>query len=113
MFAAYLARAQQVALISTMGTETPEDPKSKYFMDYISFYKLNFEAELMSSGIPFTIVKPCGLDYSGTEPGKKESAKAIPIDSRLSAGSLGSAMAVSIPPHPGVSGNQVWWCRKA
>jgi len=62
----------QVALISTMGTETPEDPKGKYFMDYISFYKLNFEAELMSSGLPFTIVKPCGLDYSGTEPGKKE-----------------------------------------
>lgn len=62
----------QVALISTMGTETPEDPKGKFFMDYISFYKLNFEAELMSSGLPFTIVKPCGLDYSGTEPGKKE-----------------------------------------
>jgi nucleoside-diphosphate-sugar epimerase len=61
-----------IALISTAGTTTPEDPKAKYFMDYISFYKLNFEAELMSSGIPFTIVKPCGLDYSGTEPGKKE-----------------------------------------
>jgi len=62
----------QIALISTAGTETPEDPKGKYFMDYIGFYKLNFEAELMTSGIPFTIVKPCGLDYSGTEPGQKE-----------------------------------------
>jgi len=62
----------QIALISTAGTETPEDPKAKYFMDYIGFYKLNFEAELMSSGIPFTIIKPCGLDYSGTDPGQKE-----------------------------------------
>lgn len=61
-----------IALISTAGTTTPEDPKGKYFMDYISFYKLNFEAELMSSGLPFTIVKPCGLDYGGTQPGLKE-----------------------------------------
>merc|ERR1711972_492907 len=66
------AASGPVALISTMGTTTPEDPKGKFFMDYISFYKLNFEAELMSSGLPFTIAKPCGLDYSGTEPGKKE-----------------------------------------
>jgi uncharacterized protein YbjT (DUF2867 family) len=64
--------AGHIALISTMGTTTPEDPKGQMFMDYIGFYKLNFEAELMSSGIPFTIIKPCGLDYSGTEPGKKE-----------------------------------------
>jgi len=61
-----------ISLISTMGTETPEDPKAKYFLDYISFYKLNFEAALMASDIPFTIVKPCGLDYSGTVPGKFE-----------------------------------------
>lgn len=61
-----------IALISTMGTETPEDPKGKYFLDYISFYKLNFEAALMASDIPFTIIKPCGLDYSGTVPGKFE-----------------------------------------
>jgi uncharacterized protein YbjT (DUF2867 family) len=61
-----------IALISSAGTTKPEDPTSKYFMDYIGFYKLNFEAELMSSGIPFTIIKPCGLDYSGTEPGQKE-----------------------------------------
>jgi len=62
----------QIALISTAGTETPEDAKGKYFMDYTYFYKLNFEGALMSSGIPFTIIKPCGLDYSGTEPGQKE-----------------------------------------
>lgn len=62
----------QIALISTMGTETPETPQEQYFKDYIGFYKLNFEAELMSSGLPFTIVKAGGLDYSGTEPGKKE-----------------------------------------
>merc|ERR1712224_833755 len=30
-------------------------------MGYISFYKLNLEAELMSSGLPYTIIKPCGL----------------------------------------------------
>lgn len=61
-----------IALISTMGTQTPEDAKDKGFMDYISFYKLNFEAALMSSGVPFTIVKPCALDIAGTEPGVKE-----------------------------------------
>lgn len=66
------SRLGQIALISTEGTETPENSTGKFFMDYISFYKLNFEAELMSSGLPFTIVKPCGLDYSGTEPGKKQ-----------------------------------------
>jgi uncharacterized protein YbjT (DUF2867 family) len=60
----------QVALISTAGTETPEDPKGQYFMDYIGFYKLNFEAALMSSGLPYTIIKPCGLDYDGTDPGE-------------------------------------------
>lgn len=48
-----------VVLISTMGTTAPEDAKDPF--EHIGFYKLNFEAELMSSGLPFTIVKPCGL----------------------------------------------------
>jgi uncharacterized protein YbjT (DUF2867 family) len=48
-----------VVLISTMGTTTPEAPTDPF--DHISFYKLNFEAELMSSGLTFTIIKPCGL----------------------------------------------------
>lgn len=61
-----------IALISEAGTTTPEKTTDKYFMDYIGFYKLNFEAKLMSSGLPYTILKPCGLDYGGTEPGKKE-----------------------------------------
>mmetsp|Transcript_51452 Transcript_51452/g.103386 ORF Transcript_51452/g.103386 Transcript_51452/m.103386 type:complete len:190 (+) Transcript_51452:237-806(+) len=45
-----------VVLCSTMGTTEPEN-----FLGYISFYKLNLEAALMASGLPFTIVKPCGL----------------------------------------------------
>jgi len=49
----------QVVLISSMGTTSPEDSKDP--CGHISFYKLNFEAELMASGLPFTIVKPCGL----------------------------------------------------
>lgn len=49
-----------VVLISTMGTTTPDD-KGPDSLGDISFYKLNFEAELMASGLPYTIVKPCGL----------------------------------------------------
>jgi uncharacterized protein YbjT (DUF2867 family) len=49
-----------VVLVSTMGTTTPEDSKHG-LPGFISFYKLNSEAYLMSSGIPFTVIKPCGL----------------------------------------------------
>lgn len=58
-----------IVLISAMNTIIPEDPTKPFFEHYDGFYKLNFEAELMSSGVPFTIVKPCGLDYGGSEPG--------------------------------------------
>eukprot|EP00408_Alexandrium_pacificum_P002591 CAMPEP_0171219748 /NCGR_PEP_ID=MMETSP0790-20130122/33879_1 /TAXON_ID=2925 /ORGANISM="Alexandrium catenella, Strain OF101" /LENGTH=294 /DNA_ID=CAMNT_0011685615 /DNA_START=77 /DNA_END=958 /DNA_ORIENTATION=- len=48
----------RVVLISTMGTT---DPQGQSVFHDISFYKLNFEAELMASGLPFAIVKPCNL----------------------------------------------------
>merc|ERR1712232_390354 len=38
-------------------------------MGHILFYKLNLEAMLMSSGLKFTISKPCGL--AGDIPGQK------------------------------------------
>merc|ERR1711971_1242088 len=37
---------------------------------HIGFFKLNEEAFLMSSGIPYSIIKPCGL--SDGEGGKRE-----------------------------------------
>merc|ERR1719350_2444944 len=48
-----------VVLISTMGTTVPESKDAP--LGLIRFYKLNFEAVLATSGLPFTIVKPCGL----------------------------------------------------
>jgi len=58
----------QVVLISTEGTTSPDDSSDVF--EHISFYKLNFEAALMASQLPFTIVKPCGLINSAA--GKKE-----------------------------------------
>jgi len=56
----------KVVLCSTMGTTQPEKGNAKQAMGYIGFYKLNAEAALMASGIPFTIVKPGGLwDHPG------------------------------------------------
>jgi hypothetical protein len=48
---------RQVVMISTEGTTSPPSGSS----DNIMFYKLNAEAFLMSSGLSWTIVKPCGL----------------------------------------------------
>lgn len=50
-----------VVLCSAMGTTEPDSELDKLGNGFISFYKLNEEAFLMNSGIPFTIVKPCGL----------------------------------------------------
>lgn len=47
-----------VMLISTMGT-TMTNPIG--FSAEVGHYKLNFEAELMASQLPFVIIKPCGL----------------------------------------------------
>lgn len=46
-----------VALVSAMGTTRADSP----FPGHSSFYKLNAEAALMSSRLPFAIVKPCEL----------------------------------------------------
>lgn len=59
-FAGSAGNKAPVVLVSTMGTTEPEEANDDVFQ-HISFYKLNFEAELMSSGLPFTIIKPCGL----------------------------------------------------
>lgn len=50
-----------VVLVSSMGTTEPDTELDKMGNGQIGFYKLNEEAFLMSSGLPYTIVKPCGL----------------------------------------------------
>ena len=48
-----------VALISSMGTTDPSPPSYAGGTDL--FWKLQGETFLATSGVPFTIVKPCGL----------------------------------------------------
>lgn len=50
-----------VVLCSSMGTTEPDSFLDKLGNGNIGFFKLNEEAALMSAGMPFTIVKPCGL----------------------------------------------------
>jgi hypothetical protein len=52
----------QVAMVSSMGTTEPDGFLEKLDNGHIGFYKLNLESFLMSSGLKYTIVKPCGLD---------------------------------------------------
>jgi len=54
--------AKPVVLVSSMGTTEPD---SQIGFDHTLFYKLQFEAYLMSSSVPFTIIKPCGLGSGG------------------------------------------------
>eukprot|EP00929_Paragymnodinium_shiwhaense_P122051 TRINITY_DN94582_c0_g1_i1.p1 TRINITY_DN94582_c0_g1~~TRINITY_DN94582_c0_g1_i1.p1 ORF type:complete len:283 (+),score=98.15 TRINITY_DN94582_c0_g1_i1:87-935(+) len=61
---------KQVVLVSAMGTTQPDSFLDMLGKGYISFYKLNLEAFLESSGVPFTILKPCGL--ADGEAGKQE-----------------------------------------
>lgn len=59
-----------VVLCSSMGTTEPTGFLETLGNGHIGFFKLNEESFLMSSGLPFTIVKPCGLiDDTG---GKRE-----------------------------------------
>lgn len=51
----------QVVMCSSMGTTNPDGFLEKLGNGHIGFFKLNGEAFLMNSGLPFTIVKPCGL----------------------------------------------------
>mmetsp|Transcript_16565 Transcript_16565/g.28980 ORF Transcript_16565/g.28980 Transcript_16565/m.28980 type:complete len:287 (+) Transcript_16565:53-913(+) len=53
--------AKHVAYVSSGGTTTPNSFFDKIGNGHISFYKLNAEAFIMGSGLPFTVVKPCGL----------------------------------------------------
>lgn len=63
-------RLGHVVLLSAISTTTPNGPLDQIGEGMIGFYKLNLEAFLMSSGVPFTIVKACGLDDS--DGGKKQ-----------------------------------------
>lgn len=49
---------KRVAMVSSMGSTTPPEPKSNNIM----FYKLNAEAFITAAGVPYSIVKPCGLN---------------------------------------------------
>jgi len=51
--------AKQVLLVSSMGTSSPNPSPAEG--GSILFWKLQAEAFMMASGVPFTIVKPCGL----------------------------------------------------
>jgi len=51
------SEGKRVLLISSMGTTEPPDATSNAVM----FYKLTAEAFLAGAGVPFAIVKPCGL----------------------------------------------------
>ena len=59
-----------VVLIFSMGTTVPDSPLDKFGNVQILFYKLNLEADIMSSGHTYVIVKPCGLTMA--EGGQKE-----------------------------------------
>eukprot|EP00419_Tripos_fusus_P024041 CAMPEP_0172719378 /NCGR_PEP_ID=MMETSP1074-20121228/75471_1 /TAXON_ID=2916 /ORGANISM="Ceratium fusus, Strain PA161109" /LENGTH=275 /DNA_ID=CAMNT_0013544725 /DNA_START=27 /DNA_END=854 /DNA_ORIENTATION=+ len=58
---AKVAKGGPVVLCSSMGTTDPDHFLNKLGNGNILFFKLNAEAFLMSSGLPFTIIKPCGL----------------------------------------------------
>lgn len=58
-----------ILLVSAMGTTEPDSQLDKMGNGQIGFYKLNMEAFMMTSGLPFTIVKPCGL---GSDAGGKD-----------------------------------------
>jgi len=53
--------SKQVLYVSTMDTTVPNNFLDRLDHGYVSFYHLQAEAAVMSSGIPFTIAKACGL----------------------------------------------------
>lgn len=53
---------RHVVLMSTMDTTKPDNFLDRLGNGHVTFYSLNGEAFLMSSGLPFTIVKACGLN---------------------------------------------------
>eukprot|EP00929_Paragymnodinium_shiwhaense_P007383 TRINITY_DN111283_c0_g1_i1.p1 TRINITY_DN111283_c0_g1~~TRINITY_DN111283_c0_g1_i1.p1 ORF type:complete len:283 (+),score=90.30 TRINITY_DN111283_c0_g1_i1:67-915(+) len=60
-FAKAAGADKQVVLVSAKGTTQPNSYLDLLGNGQIGFYKLNLEASLESSGLPFTILKPCGL----------------------------------------------------
>jgi hypothetical protein len=60
-FAAETKGQGTVVMCSSMGTTDPDSFLEKIGNGHIGFFKLNAEALIMESGMPFTIVKPCGL----------------------------------------------------
>mmetsp|Transcript_24908 Transcript_24908/g.65684 ORF Transcript_24908/g.65684 Transcript_24908/m.65684 type:complete len:284 (+) Transcript_24908:64-915(+) len=54
-------KAKRVIYMSTMGTTRPDNFLDKLGNGQVSFYHLQAEVSIMSSGIPFTIAKACGL----------------------------------------------------
>lgn len=61
---------KHVVYVSAGGTTAPNSFFDKIGNGHIAFYKLNAEAFIMSSGMPFTILKPCGLGEGA--PGKNK-----------------------------------------
>lgn len=67
--AATSAGVKQVLLVSSMGTTEPDSFLDKLAGGHSLFFKLNAEAVVMSSNIPFTVVKPSGLLDEGIPAG--------------------------------------------
>jgi uncharacterized protein YbjT (DUF2867 family) len=57
-----------VILVTTEGSTIPDSPLDMMGNGHVVFYKLNSEAFVMATGVPFTIIAPCGLT---TDPGTK------------------------------------------
>eukprot|EP00440_Ansanella_granifera_P067321 gb/GFBE01073016.1/.p1 GENE.gb/GFBE01073016.1/~~gb/GFBE01073016.1/.p1 ORF type:complete len:290 (+),score=63.58 gb/GFBE01073016.1/:1-870(+) len=53
--------SKHVLYVSTMDTTVPDNFLDKIDNGHVSFFHLQAEAFIMSSGIPFTITKACGL----------------------------------------------------
>lgn len=56
-----ISKSKQILYMSTMGTTKPDNFLDKLAKGYTCFYHLQAEMSVMSSGIPFTIIKACGL----------------------------------------------------
>jgi uncharacterized protein YbjT (DUF2867 family) len=74
------AEGKRVLLISTMGTT---EPPSKADTNFVMFYKLNAEAFIASTGLPYAIIKPCGLS---NDPGNQRELMAGHDDSLFNTG---------------------------
>eukprot|EP00928_Gymnodinium_smaydae_P090644 TRINITY_DN7440_c0_g6_i1.p1 TRINITY_DN7440_c0_g6~~TRINITY_DN7440_c0_g6_i1.p1 ORF type:complete len:287 (+),score=39.99 TRINITY_DN7440_c0_g6_i1:64-924(+) len=53
--------SKQILYVSTMDTTQPDNFLDRIDHGYVSFYHLQAEMAIMASGVPFTILKACGL----------------------------------------------------